>query len=253
MDPIPSPSTSARCPGIGRASGPRSTHLTTVATPARRRRRSYPYMRQLPRRRQRPACAGCPCPPASPPAVGAHRPAASRSIGSRGVDVVHGTNYVVPPSRLPAVVSVYDCWFLRHPERAQRPVRRAGSSAATGRRARRDRARQLARRRPSRCASCCDRHASRSCISRPLAACSPPPFEAPDARARRPTVRSRGRHARAAQEPATPRRGVRPRSPTRSATSCSCIAGGDGDDRPRSTPPSIALAPAGRSRVICTG
>jgi glycosyltransferase involved in cell wall biosynthesis len=32
-----------------------------------------------------------------------------------GADVVHGTNYVAPPSSLPTVVSVYDCWFLRHP------------------------------------------------------------------------------------------------------------------------------------------
>jgi glycosyltransferase involved in cell wall biosynthesis len=41
-------------------------------------------------------------------------------------ELVHGTNYVVPPSRLPSVVSVYDCWFLRHPEQAGDDVRRAG-------------------------------------------------------------------------------------------------------------------------------
>ncbi len=40
--------------------------------------------------------------------------------------LVHGTNYVVPPSRLPSLVSVYDCWFLRHPEAAGGDVRRAG-------------------------------------------------------------------------------------------------------------------------------
>ena len=34
------------------------------------------------------------------------------------VEVVHGTNYVVPPTRRPAVVSVYDCWFLTHPAQA---------------------------------------------------------------------------------------------------------------------------------------
>jgi glycosyltransferase involved in cell wall biosynthesis len=45
---------------------------------------------------------------------------------ARGDDVVHGTNYVVPPTTLPAIVSVYDCWFLRHPERATPVVRRAG-------------------------------------------------------------------------------------------------------------------------------
>lgn len=40
--------------------------------------------------------------------------------------VVHGTNYVVPPSRLARVVSVYDCWFLQHPGRVHADVARAG-------------------------------------------------------------------------------------------------------------------------------
>lgn len=43
-----------------------------------------------------------------------------------GVEVVHGTNYVVPPSQRPRLVSVYDCWFLRNPEAAHPDVRRAG-------------------------------------------------------------------------------------------------------------------------------
>jgi len=42
-------------------------------------------------------------------------------------DVVHGTNYVVPPTRCPRVVSVYDCWFLDHPEDTVPDVRRAGA------------------------------------------------------------------------------------------------------------------------------
>jgi glycosyltransferase involved in cell wall biosynthesis len=42
------------------------------------------------------------------------------------VDVVHGTNYVVPPSHLPTIVSVYDGWFLHHPDDATPTVRRAG-------------------------------------------------------------------------------------------------------------------------------
>lgn len=50
------------------------------------------------------------------------RPAADRWLDD---DVVHGTNYVAPPSRHPTVVSVYDCWFLRHPELAAPVVRRA--------------------------------------------------------------------------------------------------------------------------------
>jgi len=40
--------------------------------------------------------------------------------------VVHGTNYVVPPSRMPRVVTVYDCWFLRNASDASPDVHRAG-------------------------------------------------------------------------------------------------------------------------------
>jgi glycosyltransferase involved in cell wall biosynthesis len=41
--------------------------------------------------------------------------------------VVHGTNYIVPPSRRPRLVSVYDCWFLAHPEQASQAVQRAAA------------------------------------------------------------------------------------------------------------------------------
>ena len=65
------------------------------------------------------------------PAVVAHHcwarakhPRMDRWLGD--VDVVHGTNYVVPPSRFPRVVSVYDCWFLRHPDDANPAVALAG-------------------------------------------------------------------------------------------------------------------------------
>ena len=65
------------------------------------------------------------------PAVLAHRlwgvvdrPQADRFLGRP--DVVHGTNYVVPPCRAPQVVSVYDCWFLRNPTLAGTAVHRAG-------------------------------------------------------------------------------------------------------------------------------
>ena len=51
-------------------------------------------------------------------------------------EIVHGTNYVVPPSRLPRLVSVYDCWFLANPDQASAPVRRAAAvlrrATATG-------------------------------------------------------------------------------------------------------------------------
>lgn len=43
-------------------------------------------------------------------------------------DVVHGTNYVAPPTRKPTVVSVYDCWFLANPGAASALVRRAGAT-----------------------------------------------------------------------------------------------------------------------------
>lgn len=52
------------------------------------------------------------------------RPRADRWL--KGATVVHGTNYVVPPSTLPRLVSVYDCWFLKHPNDARPAVVRAG-------------------------------------------------------------------------------------------------------------------------------
>ena len=51
-------------------------------------------------------------------------PPTDRFLGP--VDVVHGTNYVVPPSRHPRVVTVYDCWFLEHPRYVHPDVQRAG-------------------------------------------------------------------------------------------------------------------------------
>jgi glycosyltransferase involved in cell wall biosynthesis len=65
------------------------------------------------------------------PALAAHRlwaiadrPRVDRFLGAP--DVVHGTNYVVPPCRAAEVVSVYDCWFLRHPSLAGSAVHQAG-------------------------------------------------------------------------------------------------------------------------------
>jgi len=53
------------------------------------------------------------------------RPRADRWL--RGADVVHGTNYVVPPVSLPSVVTVHDCWFLQQPDALVAPsVRRSG-------------------------------------------------------------------------------------------------------------------------------
>jgi glycosyltransferase involved in cell wall biosynthesis len=49
-------------------------------------------------------------------------PRGRRALGA--ADVVHGTNYVVPPSGLPSVVTVHDCSFVTHPELANPTVRR---------------------------------------------------------------------------------------------------------------------------------
>ena len=46
----------------------------------------------------------------------------------KDAEVVHGTNYVVPPSHKARLVTVYDCWFLRYPEQANANVVRAGAA-----------------------------------------------------------------------------------------------------------------------------
>ena len=52
-------------------------------------------------------------------------PTADRALA--GSDVVHGPNYIVPPSRLPTVVSVHDCWFLQRPEQVGGAVQHFGA------------------------------------------------------------------------------------------------------------------------------
>ena len=58
-------------------------------------------------------------PPAAPrrprPSAVDHADSTPRRSMAGPAEVVHGTNYVVPPSRLPRLVSVYDCWFLADP------------------------------------------------------------------------------------------------------------------------------------------
>ena len=41
----------------------------------------------------------------------------------RPAEVLHATNYLTPPSRLPTLVSVYDCSFVRYPELCSDEVR----------------------------------------------------------------------------------------------------------------------------------
>jgi glycosyltransferase involved in cell wall biosynthesis len=50
-------------------------------------------------------------------------PSANRSL--RPAHMIHGTNYVVPPSRLPRLVTVHDCWALRHPDQCSPMVNRS--------------------------------------------------------------------------------------------------------------------------------
>jgi len=66
-----------------------------------------------------------PLPAAAALRLWARRSAPSMDRWLGDVDVVHGTNYVVPPSSRPRLVSVYDCWFLDHPEDAVADVRLA--------------------------------------------------------------------------------------------------------------------------------
>lgn len=47
-------------------------------------------------------------------------PRPDRHLGD--VALVHGTNYVVPPSRHPRLVTVYDCWALEHPDTVHRDI-----------------------------------------------------------------------------------------------------------------------------------
>ena len=90
------------------------------------------------------------------PAALAHRfwmhrsPSLDRLLGRP--DIVHGTNYVVPPTRCPQLVSVYDCWFLEHPDdvsddvaRSARLLRRAVGRGASRRRRTQQRPRKRAR------------------------------------------------------------------------------------------------------------
>jgi glycosyltransferase involved in cell wall biosynthesis len=78
------------------------------------------------RARRRPSERRIPMPAAVALRAWSHRSIAmDRWLGHP--DVIHGTNYVVPPAHCPRVVSVYDCWFLDHPEDADPDVLRASA------------------------------------------------------------------------------------------------------------------------------
>ncbi len=73
-----------------------------------------------------PGTTRLPLPAAIAQRLWAHLSAPKVDRWMRPARVIHGTNYTVPPSRIPRVVTVYDCWFLRSPAEASRDVARAG-------------------------------------------------------------------------------------------------------------------------------
>ena len=54
------------------------------------------------------------------------RPGADRWVGD--VDLLHGTNNWAPPVSIPTVITVHDCWFLRHPDDTPGVIRRMGAT-----------------------------------------------------------------------------------------------------------------------------
>lgn len=117
--------THGRRTGIGNA-----VAWTVDALSGREGLELLPYVTSA-RARRRPSQRRIPMPAMIALRAWAHRSfAVDRWLGRP--DVIHGTNYVVPPARCPRVVSVYDCWFLDHPEDASPDVRRAAAVLRRG-------------------------------------------------------------------------------------------------------------------------
>jgi glycosyltransferase involved in cell wall biosynthesis len=189
------------------------------------------------------------------PAVAAHRlwghldrPRVDRWLGS--ADLVHGTNYVVPPSRLPRLVSVYDCWFLLHPDQAHPAVVRAGTVLA----------RSIAAGATVHCSSdataatlrrlfpgvdTCTVHLGALPLAAPPTTCPIPELDGPEFVLSTATLERRKNLPRLIEAfglLAHQRRDVR-----------LVLAGGDGDDRPRIEAAIDALDPEVSQRVLLTG
>ena len=177
----------------------------------------------------------------------ADRPRVDRFLGRP--DVVHGTNYVVPPCRAPRVVSVYDCWFLHHPTLATQrcPTQRAG--AAPGHRQRRNRPRLLGG----------DRGAGHELFPVARVATIPlaplpvpePPVESPlPSLGGRPFIAAIGTLERRKNLPVLVEAfGL---AAAENHELVLVLAGADGDDRPRVNAAIDALDPAAARRVIMT-
>jgi len=102
--------------GVGRAVEAMASHVSTAGTVG-----LVPYVTSY-RAELRPGTTRLPYPAALALRAWARfdRPRPDRHLG--GVDLIHGTNYVVPPSRRPRLISVYDCWALDNPGDVHRDV-----------------------------------------------------------------------------------------------------------------------------------
>ena len=176
------------------------------------------------------------------------RPRVDRWLGA--ADVVHGTNYVVPPSGLPRLVSVYDCWFLLHPDRAHPAVVRAGAVLA----------RSIAAGATVHCSSeatastlrhifpgvdACTVHLGALPLAAPPATCPIPELDGPEFVLSTATLERRKNLPRLIEAfglLAHQRRDLR-----------LVLAGSDGDDRPHIEAAIDALGPEVGHRVLLTG
>ena len=117
---------SPRCSALEAAPAARSVHAELPR--ARRMRADVPADTRF-----------VPLPGARPAAlVGALRRPAHRPLARARPHVVHATNYLAPPSRLPTLVSVYDCSFVRYPGAVHARGARARADRPPGDRPRRD-------------------------------------------------------------------------------------------------------------------
>lgn len=113
-------STHGRRTGVGNA-----VAWTLDALRSRPELTLVPYVTSM-RARVRPPERRLPVPAALAHRMWSHRsPKFDRWLGD--AQVVHGTNYVVPPARAARAVSVYDCWFIDHPTDAEPDVRRVAA------------------------------------------------------------------------------------------------------------------------------
>ena len=231
-------------------SGSRGRPSDDGAAPAFRRR-AVPVHHQLSGRRRTSRSTSSRSRPASRRGCGRMAIGHAPTGGCAGLDVVHGTNYVAPPSRLPTVVSVYDLWFLANRSGSTAAVNRAGavlrravkrgafvhaSSQATA-----EMARELLGDRPGR-----GRASRRLCHGRPVASRIPTSGSMVGRSSSR-SARSSGasRCRRSSPRSAT--------SPTASATACSSWPARPATTARGSRPRSTRCPPRVRSRVICPG